>query len=127
MGTGRAFASVYAQKLRRDKSLRGELSLWEFPSWIVSVSLQTGLGHLCEYDCWSEMYKYYVENNVEPGAQNYVHREGCEHISIPEGRLCLGKHADVFMAIAEAKRKYPESKGCASCCVESAFARHGRS
>ena len=69
------------------------------------------------------MYTYYVENKVESGAQNYVHREGCEHISIPEGRLCLGKHADVFMAIAEAKRKYPESKGCASCCVESAFAR----
>lgn len=63
------------------------------------------------------MPQYCVNKNAQPGSNDHeVHRlDTCPRLPLPQNREPLGEHTTCHTAVAAAKRKYPDSNGCAIC------------
>lgn len=67
------------------------------------------------------MYKYIINQNVQPTGENEVHKEDiCDHLPYPENRILVGYFNTCREAIASARAKWPNNTidGCAYCCPE---------
>ena len=59
------------------------------------------------------MAEYYVNNKAQQNGDHEVHTTGCRYF--PSDRKYLGNFASCGPAVAEAKKTYPQSNGCAFC------------
>jgi len=60
------------------------------------------------------MTKYYVNNHAQPNGDHEVHTEACTYL--PSSKKYLGEHPNCSDAVREAKKTYPQSNGCRTCC-----------
>jgi len=64
------------------------------------------------------MSKYYVNNNAQNSGDHEVHVEGCSFLEMAKNTTFLGNFPSCKGAVAEAKKTYSTSDGCAYCCKE---------
>ena len=63
------------------------------------------------------MKKYCVNKNAQSNGDHEVHKTGeCSQLPDPANRQHLGEFSSCRGAVAEAKKYYPKSNGCAKCC-----------
>ena len=63
------------------------------------------------------MARYCVNKNSQSNGDHEVHNlSTCTRLPNPENRHALGEHANCQSAVREAKRTYPKSNGCYTCC-----------
>lgn len=60
--------------------------------------------------------KYYVNNNAQLNGDHEVHVNTCPYYSVMYNRIYLGEFETCQEAIREAKKRYPRSNGCFTCC-----------
>jgi hypothetical protein len=62
---------------------------------------------------------FIVNKNAQPNGDHEVHNAttDCDWMPAMGSQLDLGDHADCHGAVAEAKGTYPQSNGCAYCCL----------
>lgn len=60
------------------------------------------------------MASYYVNNKSQSNGDHEVHVTSCRYL--PSDRTYLGEHASCTTAVTEAKKRYSQSNGCATCC-----------
>ena len=58
---------------------------------------------------------YYVNRNAQSNGDHEVHREGCPWMPELPARAWLGYFADCHQAVAEARKRYLLTNGCAHC------------
>ncbi len=61
------------------------------------------------------MYSYYVNKNAQSNDDHEVHTTGCQYLPTEQNRIHLGEFCDCHLAVAEAKKHYPQSNGCYYC------------
>ncbi len=59
--------------------------------------------------------RYYVNQNAQANGDHEVHQSTCSWIPDEANRLYLGDHPSCAPAVAQARRIYPKSNGCAHC------------
>lgn len=64
------------------------------------------------------MPRYYVNNNEQPNGDHEVHVENCSRIQSSTNLTYLGVFSNCRDAVAEAKRRHPQSNGCYYCSNE---------
>lgn len=65
------------------------------------------------------MPNYCVNTNAQSNGDHEVHDLGsCSHLPNPVNRKGLGYHATCRGAVAEAKKTFARSNGCAHCCPD---------
>lgn len=64
------------------------------------------------------MARYYVVKRAQANGDHEVHHEYCAWLPSESNRLPLGQFDDCRDAIAEAKKHYEQTNGCARCCLE---------
>jgi len=62
------------------------------------------------------MDTYYVNHNAQRNGDHEVHKDGCRYM--PSSKLRLGSFSNCRDAVREAKKTYPQSNGCYTCCNE---------
>jgi hypothetical protein len=62
------------------------------------------------------MPKYYVNDNAQPTGEHEVHMEGCVWLAKVKSATYLGVYGDCHVAVKEARKKYVDVDGCATCC-----------
>lgn len=60
--------------------------------------------------------KYYVNTNAQSNGDHEVHTETCYYLPSSSNRKYLGDFSNCKDAVAEAKKTYSKSNGCAFCC-----------
>jgi hypothetical protein len=60
------------------------------------------------------MSMYCVNNKAQSNGDHEVHTYSCQYL--PSDRTYLGDFASCVWAVVEAKKKYTQSNGCATCC-----------
>ncbi len=63
------------------------------------------------------MAKYYVNKNVQANGDHEVHVPTCFYFPNEDNRTYLGEFSSCAPAVAEAKKIYKQSNGCATCCA----------
>ncbi|MGI9548461.1 MAG: hypothetical protein ACR2M7_00555 [Bdellovibrionales bacterium] len=61
---------------------------------------------------------YYVNKNAQSSGEHEVHTSGCPHPPDQSNRDFLGNYSLCFLAVQEARKKYPNVDGCAYCCPD---------
>ncbi len=62
------------------------------------------------------MATYYVNKNAQANGDHEVHKvDACPTPAAEVNRLYLGEHSSCSTAVAEAKKHYSQSNGCANC------------
>ncbi|NLE39699.1 MAG: hypothetical protein GX621_16900 [Pirellulaceae bacterium] len=61
------------------------------------------------------MASYYVNKNAQSNGDHEVHESGCQWMPDDANRRHLGEFSSCHGAVAEAKKWYPQSDGCAHC------------
>ena len=61
------------------------------------------------------MASYYVNDRAQSNGDHEVHKTGCRYLPLIVSKTYLGEHTWCGSAVAVAKRKYPQSNGCATC------------
>lgn len=61
------------------------------------------------------MAYYYVNNQAQPNGDHEVHVHGCYWLAIAKDTKFLGDFSSCGPAVAEAKKTWPRSNGCAHC------------
>lgn len=64
------------------------------------------------------LYKYYVNQNVQANGDHEVHREGCAYLPDLAKRIFIGLHESCHNATLVAKGLYPKANGCFYCSNE---------
>lgn len=62
------------------------------------------------------MKKYYVNKNKQSNGDHEVHEEGCVWMPSSDNKKELGQFSSCKGAVQEAKKTYPQSNGCKTCC-----------
>lgn len=62
------------------------------------------------------MAKYYVNKNAQSNGDHEVHVSDCSWLPEASNRTYLGEFSNCRDAVAEAKKYYWQSNGCAHCC-----------
>lgn len=62
------------------------------------------------------MASYYVNNRAQLNGDHEVHVRGCYWLGLAQDTKYLGEFYSCGPAVAEAKRTWPQSNGCATCC-----------
>jgi len=60
--------------------------------------------------------KYYVNKNAQANGDHEVHTKDCQYLPNSDNRIDLGEHSNCKDAVTEAKKTYPKSNGCKTCC-----------
>lgn len=60
--------------------------------------------------------KYYVNNNAQLNGDHEVHLGTCPYSSMMYSRMYLGEFETCQEAVRRAKKHYPRSNGCFTCC-----------
>ena len=61
------------------------------------------------------MIKYYVSNSAENTGQHEVHQEDCPFLYLIVRKTYISEHASCQSAMVEAKKRYANVDGCATC------------
>jgi len=61
------------------------------------------------------MDKYYVNDHAQANGDHEVHKDGCYWLKLAHSTTYLGLHYSCATAVAEAKKHYGQSNGCAFC------------
>jgi hypothetical protein len=61
------------------------------------------------------MASYYVNTNAQPNGDHEVHSEGCYWMPSAGNRQHLGEFSSCWGAVAESRKYYARSNGCAHC------------
>ncbi|MCY4642009.1 MAG: hypothetical protein OXC41_04855 [Gammaproteobacteria bacterium] len=64
------------------------------------------------------MANYWVNDNAQDNGDHEVHKEGCPYLPQIISKTYLGNFFSCSNAVAEARKKYPTSDGCATCIPE---------
>lgn len=62
------------------------------------------------------MVHYYVNDTAQRTGEHEVHTNTCAYYSIIQRKTYLGFFSTCKEAMAEARKKYDDVDGCASCC-----------
>jgi len=60
--------------------------------------------------------KYYVNNNAQTNGDHEVHTSTCDFFDNMNSRIYLGELETCQEAVHKAKKHYPQSNGCSTCC-----------
>jgi hypothetical protein len=58
---------------------------------------------------------YYVNDNAQSNGDHEVHTDQCSYLPQPSNRTYLGYFTTCGEAVAEARKKHPQSNGCYFC------------
>lgn len=64
------------------------------------------------------MKHYYVNDNAQSTGEHEVHANDCPYFSRMHSKTYLGFFSNCREALAEAKKKYANVDGCATCCPQ---------
>lgn len=62
------------------------------------------------------MALYYVNKKAQSNGDHEVHTSDCRYLPSTENRHYLGAFSNCKDAVTEAKKSYPQSNGCKTCC-----------
>ncbi|MBA0262020.1 hypothetical protein D7Y46_18645 [Stenotrophomonas maltophilia] len=61
------------------------------------------------------MDRYFVNRTPQANGDHEVHKQGCYWLARAQSTQDLGLHTSCRTAVAEARRWYRQSNGCATC------------
>jgi hypothetical protein len=64
------------------------------------------------------MKNYYVNNTAQSSGDHEVHTDECQYFKSIVSSKLLGSFSSCKPAVEEAKKTYPKSDGCKTCCNE---------
>ena len=62
------------------------------------------------------MARYYVNNRAQSNGDHEVHTTGCRYLPKIVSKKYLGDFSSCRPAVIAAKKIYPQSNGCWTCC-----------
>jgi len=83
---------------------------------LFQFSTHLYIKHMLKNSNYIQMCHYCVNSIAQETGEHEVHKEDCKHSPNMVFKKYLGYFSNCSIAIEEAKKIYPKSKGCKYCC-----------